>query len=854
MKKYFWKKAVSIFLAGTITLGLSACGNSDDNKGNGNNNSLAKQNVYAYENIDLSELGEDYNIQDMAYIDGKVYLAINSYGWSNSNGGAITRDATIEPLSNSQASEESQEGEDDSSEDTSQDGDSQGSEDTSAEGDSQSSDSASQEGDIDTGVEEPIEDMGVYINTYSIFSFELDGSDKNKIELEGLNTGSSEGQSTYLNNMKFGTDNDIYGIQETYIEDYSDPQNPIYESREELVCWSLDGSQKWTKSLDELKGDSEYMYISSLILSKDGSIYLTVNADNNNKIIVLDQSGNISKQVDLSGSDFENMNSCYQKADGSLVVTTYNNEWTKMYAVPVNIDTGAIGEKVELPGTITSYNMYQGTQTDFLLTSRSGGYTYNIGDTEPVQFISFVNSDLPTTEVQNIKWIDDKSFIGIYYDSVDYKATAAIFTKRNPEDIPDKEVLVVGCSYLDSDIRKRIVDFNKTNSKYRITVREYSEYNTSDDYMAGYTKLNNDIIAGSMPDILIADAQMPVENYIARGLIADIGELIDKDSELSRDNYMENVFKAFSVNDKLYYIVPCFSVGTVIAKSSIVGQESGWTMEEMQAVLNANPEAESFGEMDRNSFFYNLMNYCGNDFIDQSTGKCNFESQEFLNVLEFAKTLPEEINYDEIYGENYDYNKYQLQYRENRTLLMMQYIYNIRDINYAINGQFGEDVTFIGFPNENRKGSIINANLSIVLSAKSKSLDGAWEFVRYYLTDEYQNSDQRWGMSVNKNIFKQEAQEALERPYYIDENGNKVEYDENFYINGEDIPLPTLTQQQVDKIVSFVESVDRRGYYNDSIINVITEEIAPFFAGQKSAQEAAAIIQSRAQVYINENR
>ena len=94
----------------------------------------------------------------------------------------------------------------------------------------------------------------------------------------------------------------------------------------------------------------------------------------------------------------------------------------------------------------------------------------------------------------------------------------------------------------------------------------------------------------------------------------------------------------------------------------------------------------------------------------------------------------------------------------------------------------------------------------------------------------------------------------LFRSYYMDENGNKVEYDETYYINGEEILLPQLTQEQVDRIVSFVESVNKRGYYNEAISNIISEEAGAYFSGQKSARDVAGVIQSRVQVYVNENR
>ena len=464
----------------------------------------------------------------------------------------------------------------------------------------------------------------------------------------------------------------------------------------------------------------------------------------------------------------------------------------------------------------------------------------------------FINSDLNTTNLNKLIMLDETHFIGFYYDIMDYSNRAAVFTKKNPEDIPDKEVIVLAGIYVNNDLKNRIINFNKESEQYRIVVKEYSSYNTMDDYNAGTTQLNNDIISGNMPDILVTNTSLPIDSYISKGLIADVGELIENDEELSQTEFLDNVFKAFSVNEKLYYVVPSFYVRTLAGKTSFLGDKESWTIQEFQDFAASLPEGTSvLGEVTRSTFMYMMMQYGGNDFIDVSTGKCNFNSPEFISMLEIANSLPEELSED-YYGEDY-WMTYQSQYREDRTVLMEVYISSLRDMNTTMNGYFGEDINFIGFPTDSGKGSILYTDSSYVLSAKSKNLDGAWQFIRYYLTDEYQESLD-WGFPVVKDIFLEKAQEGMERPYYLDENGEKVEYDNYFTINGEDVILDPLTQEQVDQIVDVITSTEKQGYYNENIQNIITEEAEAYFAGQKSASEVAQIIQSRAQIYVDENR
>ena len=97
-------------------------------------------------------------------------------------------------------------------------------------------------------------------------------------------------------------------------------------------------------------------------------------------------------------------------------------------------------------------------------------------------------------------------------------------------------------------------------------------------------------------------------------------------------------------------------------------------------------------------------------------------------------------------------------------------------------------------------------------------------------------------------------QQAMERPYYMDENNKKVEYDETAYINGVEIPIAPITKERADEIVAQLYSFTQVYRSDDTLLNIVREEAGPFFAGQKKAQEVAPIIQSRVQLYVNENR
>ena len=63
-----------------------------------------------------------------------------------------------------------------------------------------------------------------------------------------------------------------------------------------------------------------------------------------------------------------------------------------------------------------------------------------------------------------------------------------------------------------------------------------------------------------------------------------------------------------------------------------------------------------------------------------------------------------------------------------------------------------------------------------------------------------------------------------------------------------------MTKEETDAFMEQLYSFTQVYKQDDTLLNIITEESAPYFAGQKSAQEVAKVIQSRAQIYVNEKR
>ena len=68
-----------------------------------------------------------------------------------------------------------------------------------------------------------------------------------------------------------------------------------------------------------------------------------------------------------------------------------------------------------------------------------------------------------------------------------------------------------------------------------------------------------------------------------------------------------------------------------------------------------------------------------------------------------------------------------------------------------------------------------------------------------------------------------------------------------------EIKIAPLTQEERDYIADYIKGITKvSGGYDVHIQEVIDEEIKAFFAGDKTAEEAAKMIQNRISIYISE--
>ena len=681
-----------------------------------------------------------------------------------------------------------------------------------------------------------------FTNISRVGSVNYDGSGFEIHDLE-----MEEGHDGYVNRNEMTEDGKLICAYYESNVDETDPDNPVWEEHNYIRLYGNDGKLLVSKDIEDLFGN-DAVWVNEIRILADGT-YLISSYEG--MVICDDKLNVVRKSIGDGMGDFS---SFYFIKDGSALVTKWDENGLGCYKFDLNTFTA--GEKVELGFNSDYYSMASGNGTyDLILRDSNAVYGFNLGDAEPKEIFNFVNSDCVASYFNKLKLNNDGTIYGTYYDW-DYEENPlriSKFTKVNPEDVKDKKIITLGMLWSDDSLRRNVVKFNKENSEYRIVMEEYDKYNSSDDWMAGTNKFNAAVASGQGPDIIVSGGGEQITPYISKGVFTDLTDYIKNDPEIDYNDLFPNVIEACSYKGKLLALAPTFYVNTLVGKTSNFGGKTSWNFEEFLDYSKTLPAgSRMFEYQNRENFIYLMLAYNSSDYIDRVNAKVYFNTPDFINLLEYAKTLPTweddgPVIYDYYEGNWEDTQSY---YRENKIMLQQMNLMSISDYNYAKKGTFGEDITFIGYPSRDGNGSSISFSYVYAISNKCKSKDAAWQFIRTYLTDEAQ-SKISYQFPISMKRFDELAEEAKKRPYYMD-GDVKVEYDQTYWLNGVDVPISPCTDEEIKTLKDFILSVNKKASYVTQIETIISEEAAPFFEGQKTAEEVANIIQSRASIYISE--
>lgn len=690
--------------------------------------------------------------------------------------------------------------------------------------------------------------------------FELEDNGENSVLVSAGNDGKIYACVTSVSHGDFETpdwDDENFDSENFDYEAYYEAAEYTYMLR------SYDSDGKLL-SENEIKLSDDAQYLNSFCRFGDDKFCVKLGGDDEETVAVVNVDGKIEKKLEMK--DIQWINNIFEGSDGQIFCDAYGDNGE--FICTIDTDKMEFSDKkipIDQTGNYISGQPFKGVGDYKAFISMNKGL-YGLKNDETLEeIVNWVDSDINSDEVSASVALANGDFIISSYDYENLTGNVSLLTKRDVSQLADTKIITLATFWNDYDLTSKVTDFNKSNTEYRIKIKDYSEYDDYDEKTETYKntaskQLANDIISGNSPDMIYCSDRTLIKKLSYKGVFADLYEFMEKDDTLNKDAFLPNILSALEIDGKLYDISNSFNVQTYGAKTKYAKGMENWTLDQMiEASENLPSGMKMFkGGNSKEAVFSNLFWSLLDNFVDYEKKTCSFDSEEAKKLVEFCNTFPEKDDTEPDYDNMTD-DEMQVYWTEQETMIkndkaLADYIYlgRVRDYARVSQVDFGEDFTFVGVPSEDGQGGTICLGSTFAILDDSGSKDAAWSFIRdnFFSEDAFKNG---YEMPTLKKYFDQQVKESMEKPYYINEKGEKEYYDDSYYVGDKEVKLKPLTQEEADMVSDYILGITKvSGGYDSDVYDICDEELKAYFAGEKSIDETLKMIQNRVSILISE--
>lgn len=400
--------------------------------------------------------------------------------------------------------------------------------------------------------------------------------------------------------------------------------------------------------------------------------------------------------------------------------------------------------------------------------------------------------------------------------------------------------ITIGCYFLSEEISNQINAFKSENEDYEIIVKEYMDY--TDDELANvrdvYSQFNLDIISGNVPDIMIFNSDMPVERYISKGVLCDLTSYFQNDAGLELSDYMSNIFSCYNPDSGLYVLPSEFYLTGYICSRELIPNVDV-SIDEIGIVQKKNQIHNNyiFGLNTREQILVNYLMHNGRRLIDINNHTCTFNSDEFLEVMDFVKRCPKEFDSNDAIIDNY-YNVW----NKHQALFLNYSVGSFYDFAVAEQVYFREKINIVGFPGSKQKLPSIATDFLFAISDKSEHKDVAWDFVSRFFKYEHQNSRTDAFPVAKESLYK----------LCLNSQGTDFEGTSFYYGSDKEQIMDSLSEESALELFQLIECLDNSTFLDENVIQIIIEEANCYFEDEKDLETVINNMENRVNIYINE--
>lgn len=619
--------------------------------------------------------------------------------------------------------------------------------------------------------------------------------------------------------------------------------------RREYALTKVDAEGNVLLSIDInglLEGKDGRTIQKQLLCDNEDNVYLLLRDDRFGSLLVYDSEGQPIYAPD------EKIAAVAMTQSGTVMAVVQNGLNDALSTLcAVDAAAHSLGEKTELD--VSCGYIYGGLGNAILINDSQKVYSYDTETGELTALFDWFDIDVVSSAVKYFAALPDGGYVllgsGIYSDAPD----VIMLRQVSADSLEQKTVLTLATGFASSEQKAAAVQFNRENPDYKIKIVEYGDINSSD--ASSLDRFNVDVNAGRVPDMIDMD-YFSAAQLISAGVMEDLYPYLDSDGELSRSAFLPNLIGAIESDGCLYYLPRSFYLRIVAGNADVVGDAADWNMQKLYEAAETHKEYEYImGSLCGQSQFLKLaMEFNMDDFVDFDDLSCDFEKPEFYELLNFAKA-----NFP-IDGDDLVFKLTAKQFApvmEGEQMLYCGTVSMASDL-MLINELLGGSASFVGFPSGDGNGNVFLPDSSMGITKASQHKDIAWDFLRGFYTEDSYTVSVDTLFPSNMNALEAVLNESTVKVFSANADGEQTEGAKFSYSFADEqgqpvrIELKALTEDDLDYVWSVINGVNKAVSDEDTIETIVAEEAGAFSHGDSTAEETAALINSRVKLFLGE--
>ncbi len=448
---------------------------------------------------------------------------------------------------------------------------------------------------------------------------------------------------------------------------------------------------------------------------------------------------------------------------------------------------------------------------------------------------------------KTILFVEDSSLSATLTNYTVYVITKA---KKNPnagKTILDVFVMSDSLSYSEAEA---VMKFNSTNPDYFAEVRfadtEYviKSEDENDKINSISNQLMIDIMSGDGPDVILDGAS--VDQLNNHEYFVDLNQFVNGSNGIDKSQYFSQIFdNAVASDGALYQIPVSFSIGGVLAyKSDVAETQVGFTFDEYNQFVDLACNGKNPIAVNKLDYFSDCI---ARGYVDYMTdSKVDFNKPEFIALAEYTnENIPDKV--EPIEDDGLFVIGYENPLADGPIYTTIEnsetFVYQVCVIHEPF-GMYG----YPGVTGNDGPTAYVNSSAAISVTIEPEMQNVAWDFIKTMLSEDVQMKEQS-GNPVNITAYTYNAEAAV--------GIMNEQYDSYLSVGMDETQLAAdgmfrTDEAIVDYLVDIAKSVTSVNSIDTSIRIIIYEEMAPYFANQKSIDSVIQTLNDRVQTVIDE--